>query len=178
MSLSSNAFKSFFSLFVMAGLLAVAGCGIGGAGNLLSEKTADEIPWNSNAVILESDLPPDSLYQSLQQELDKRDFRVASDDAAARSVVTDPKSIGKRAVLEAEGNVASAGAGSELTLTGQVGHESASTETQLLTGQEGGSGEGERPAEWIRGGNKQRGYAVLVQIAQALPGATVRYVEQ
>lgn len=170
-----HSFKAPLYALIAAGLLFFVSCR--GAEGILSEETADEIPWESDLVILESETPPDSLHQLLKQEFDARNFDLAEEDPSERSLSTEPKSIGQRVVLVAEGDVISSGGGSKLTLKGLVGNEEASDELEVVTGAEGGTGEGERRATWFRAGNQPRGYAVLVQIAQSLPG-TVRYEEE
>jgi len=167
--------KTALYVLIAAGLLSLVSCR--GAEGLLPEETADEIPWESNLVILESETPPDSLHQLLKQEFDARNFDLAEEDPSERFLSTNPKSIGQRVVLAAQGNIASSSEGSKLTLKGFVGDEEASDALEALTGAEGGTGEGERRATWFRAGNQPRGYAVLVQIAQSLPGS-VRYEEE
>jgi len=168
-------FRAPLYVLVVAGLLVLVSCR--GAEGLLPEETADEIPWESDLVILESETPPDSLYQLLKQEFDSRNFNFEEENPSERFLSTEPKSIGQRVVLAAQGNIASSNEGSELTLKGLVGDEEASDALESVTGAEGGTGEGERRAAWFRAGNQPRGYAVLVQVAQSLPG-TVRYEEE
>jgi hypothetical protein len=165
-----------------AGLIAtvfgimVAGCSPQGADNLLPEKTADDIPWGSNLVVVNSEKPPDTLFKALQQELKSRDFLIKQKDAAQRTVLTKPNFVGERVMLIADGAVKESAGGSTLVLRGMVAGENTMEVGRISDiGEE--TGEGEQRATWYRDGTQPRGYAVLVQIAQSLPG-TVKYDEE
>ncbi|HKL87500.1 MAG TPA: hypothetical protein VJ884_00750 [Salinibacter sp.] len=171
--------RSFIQTILLAvvatGFLFVAGCQ--GSGTMLTEETEDEIPWNSNVVLVETDVPADSLYSAFRQELKKRQFTLKDEKRSEHTTSTEPKDIGQRVVLVVNGDVNSSNSGSTLKLTGMTGDASMNETAAALTDMEGGSGEGVRRATWYRAGDTQRGYAKLVRIAQTLPG-TISYKEE
>jgi hypothetical protein len=152
-----------------------AGCQ--GSGTMLTEETEDEIPWNSNVVLVETDVPADSLYSAFRQELKQRQFTLKDENRSEHTTSTEPKDIGQRVVLVVNGDVNSSSGGSTLKLTGMTGDASMNQTAEALTDLEGGSGEGVRRATWYRAGDMQRGYAKLVKIAQTLPG-TISHKEE
>lgn len=166
--------QTIFLVVVATGVLFLAGCQ--GSGTMLTEETEDEIPWNSNVVIVESEVPPDTLYNSFRQQLTNRGFELRDENRSEHTTSTEPTDIGQRVVLVVNGDVSSSNSGSTLKLTGMTGDASLNPTAEALTDLEGGSGEGVRRATWYRAGDMQRGYAKLVQIAQELPG-TIRHEE-
>lgn len=161
--------------FAALGFLFYSGCQ--GSGSMLTEETEDEIPWNSNVVLVESDVPADSLYSAFRQELKNRQFALRDENRSEHTTSTEPKDIGQRVVLVVNGDVSSSNDGSTLKLTGMTGDAALNPTAEALTDLEGGSGEGVRRATWYRAGDMQRGYAKLVRIAQTLPG-TISHKEE
>lgn len=171
--------RSFFQTILLplvaTGALFLAGCQ--GSGTILTEETEDEIPWNSNVVLVESDVPADTLYSTFRQELNRRGYTLKDENRSEHTTSTEPKDIGQRVVLVVNGDVSSSSGGSTLKLTGMTGDASLNETAAALTDMEGGSGEGVRRATWYRAGDMQRGFAKLVRIAQTLPGS-ISYKEE
>jgi len=94
---------------VATGFLFFAGCQ--GSDTMLAEETEEEIPWNSNVVIVESDNPADSLYSAFRQELNRREFTLKDENRSEHTTSTEPNDIGQRVVLVVNGDVNSSNGG-------------------------------------------------------------------